>query len=292
MNIQKITMQKSFWLIALCIAMLSSNMQAWQKQVAYKDSLKLVTSRAFALVGRHKTAAFVVGSVALLSAKYLLNPETRALVQESMRVQLAKFDDCVVIPLQAQWMFKQIAGQPGIMEEKLHSKFRYFVNEGNLRYAKMILACGSRIKNDFIEKAINGVDDEGFMALSDAAALGRIKIVEFLLRAGAQFDAKDKDGRTACQAAGVARRVMGAVDKNSHTEVIAMLEGVQQLHNAVVRADFEKVNKLIAEGVIVHARSGDEGQTLLSQAVNSYDIIKALLNAGADINAEQRLRKI
>ena len=102
----------------------------------------------------------------------------------------------------------------------------------------------------------NGTLDK---ALWDAAWDGRTAVVELLLAAGADVDAKDEDGWTA-------------------------------LHYAATRGHTAVVELLLAAGADVNAQSNAGGTALHYAAFYGHSaVVELLLAAGADVDAESKI---
>ena len=112
-------------------------------------------------------------------------------------------------------------------------------------------------------------------ALHMAAQEGHTEIVKALLAAGAEVNAKDKDGRTARNAGA---EVTAKEDQGAWTA----------LHWAVQGGHTETVKALLADGAAVNAKYDLLGWRALDLAAQSgyTEIVKALLASGAAVNAK------
>ncbi|MDO4410246.1 MAG: ankyrin repeat domain-containing protein [Akkermansia sp.] len=138
---------------------------------------------------------------------------------------------------------------------------------------------------------VNAKNKDGRTALMCASDSGNVEVVKAFLQAGADVNAKTKDGWTA---------LIGASDKG-HIEVVkALLQAgadanVKERYDwtALVHASFggheEVVKALLQAGADANAKIED-GRTVLMCALDKghAEIGKALIAAGADVNAKDK----
>jgi ankyrin repeat protein len=109
-----------------------------------------------------------------------------------------------------------------------------------------------------LERARDTKDVKGTLLLFHASACDHADTVRWLIREGADVNAKDSDGTT-------------------------------PLIGAVLMGSAESVRLLVAAGADVNARTGDNASTLLMIAPRSQkcmEIARLLIAAGADVNAK------
>jgi ankyrin repeat protein len=182
---------------------------------------------------------------------------------------------------------------------------------GDLTVVKLFLAAGMDP---------NTTDDEGDSALMYAAYKGHTKVVEALVKAGADVKQRKGDHHTALRSAasgGSIDSVRVLLDKSPDTEAIndAFIEAVRMRHHEIVRllaergADVKKDGS-IAMVILAQGEWGDEevsdtvkllldlgpdpnekdkeGWTALMQAADSGypSAVSLLLDRGADVNAK------
>jgi ankyrin repeat protein len=122
-------------------------------------------------------------------------------------------------------------------------------------------------------------------ALMNAAALGQAAIVRALLKAGANPNAKDQDGKTALMLA----------NEKEHSDVIRVLRGsgsdesgykVQEYIRAAMKGDVERVRQLLKAGVDVNATYQNGAKALTSAVKNGHtDVVRLLIESGVDVGA-------
>lgn len=226
------------------------------------------------------TAAMAFGSL------YSFDPSFRVMVDcfilTPLQANLTKLDDRFVIPCQARflnWYDKK-------SKHKANHNLISAAIWRKLRDIKLNYARGADL--DF-KNAV------GWMALTEVSEAAKAsendctEIVRFLLTHGARYDLKDRTNKTPLEIAGAENHAFWSRIHNkseqTHAEVIAMLKDVETLAAAVDSNDLAKVNELIATGVIVNARWGDEGWTPLLRATDrgNFEIVKVLIGAGADM---------
>jgi ankyrin repeat protein len=131
----------------------------------------------------------------------------------------------------------------------------------------------------------------GTTALMAAAGQGNLKAVHLLLIAGADVNGTNAEGQTALDYA----------SKGGHSEIVDLLREPrrsmrlakraleQELMEAVEDGDAVTVGDLVRFGVDVNTKD-NKGLTALIKAVESglTDIVQALIDAGADVNAPDR----
>jgi ankyrin repeat protein len=137
---------------------------------------------------------------------------------------------------------------------------------------------------------VNETQGDGRTALHFAADEGNLELVELLLAAGANVHAGTRiGGYTALHMAsrnGHADVVRALLEAHADPEVMTTNSGVQPLHLAAASASPEAVRLLLAAGADPNARAGKWEQTPLvfAAAENRVENIRLLLDAGADPN--------
>jgi ankyrin repeat protein len=181
-------------------------------------------------------------------------------------------------------------GLTGIVKVLLDAKVN--VNQQATNLPPLIIALRRQGQDKEIVKLlleaganVNTQDEIGQTPLHYATREGRKDIVELLLNAGADVKRTNKFGHTALTIAinnkydEVAKElVLQGADANS-TEYV--------LTRAVMSRDVESVKKWLALGVNINVNQQDpQGSTPLHGAIfmNAPEIIKILLDAGADVN--------
>jgi ankyrin repeat protein len=169
---------------------------------------------------------------------------------------------------------------------------------GNLDLARRLLRAeaDADVRNDY-----------GSTPLGEAAAKGDLDMIALLLEAGADVESANPEGQTALMAVARTGNIAAAELLLGHGANVNAVEGwggQTALHWAAARQHADMVNLLITEGANVEARAIDRnwerqvtseprmkdmktgGLTPLLYAVreNCIDCVKALLDAGADIN--------
>ena len=150
-------------------------------------------------------------------------------------------------------------------------------------------------------------NDYGSTPLGEAATKGDLDMIELLLEAGADVESANPEGQTALMAVARTGNVAAAellLDHGADVNAAENWGGQTALHWAAARQHADMVNLLVAKGAHVDARGIDRnwerqvtseprmkdmktgGLTPLLYAVreNCIDCVKALLDAGADIN--------
>ncbi|CAH1241010.1 ANK2 [Branchiostoma lanceolatum] len=126
----------------------------------------------------------------------------------------------------------------------------------------------------------NGADlNRGNTALKDACGFGQVKVVELLIKNGADLNVTDKAGITALHQACI----------GGHDEVVGLLikngadlnAGITALHNACIRGPGKVVELLLKNGADLNA-----GDTALHKAcLQGHDkVVELLIKNGADLN--------
>jgi ankyrin repeat protein len=154
-------------------------------------------------------------------------------------------------------------------------------DEPNLNLVRDLIVLGAnldwQIAGDILE--------EGWTPLYWAIKYGRIEIVQMLIDAGADVNAKDDSDSTPLYVAAefgkteIARMLIGAgVDVNMKNVI-----GSTPLHEAAHNGRVKIAHMLIDAGANVNVQDGD-GETPLHLAANngSVEIAKMLIDAGAD----------
>jgi len=139
---------------------------------------------------------------------------------------------------------------------------------------------------------VNLRDPRGTTALWMAARRGHREVVEFLIEKGADINASNNQGVTP----------LAIAKQQKHTEIVELLQkhGAQDdsdaapeeskpaksLHEAAAEGDSQQVKALIAEGVNVNGGDGRDNPPLCRAVkAGSMDVVKLLVEAGADVNA-------
>jgi uncharacterized protein len=137
-----------------------------------------------------------------------------------------------------------------------------------------------------MEQAVEGTTAEPESALRRAAIAGDVATLHRLLYAGIPIDATDPNGWTALMLAAkygrmeaVAYLVKCGAEVNQRNSFSST-----PLHWAVYRSHADIVRFLINRGADVNERYGG-GITPLMAAVDSLEILRVLVLAGADVNA-------
>jgi cell wall assembly regulator SMI1 len=157
------------------------------------------------------------------------------------------------------------------------------VSSGDTGKVKELIAAGI---------PVNQQDGSGNLPLSDAAQRGRAELVKLLLQAGANVNAASKSKRSA---------LMWAAE-GGHADIVDLLlaagadvnqegKNVTPLAAAVsdgTKGHLQAVQKLLAAGADVNY--GKFSTVLMRASQNSSaEVVKALLDAGASVNAVTRL---
>ena len=128
----------------------------------------------------------------------------------------------------------------------------------------------------------------GLLFYTAEAAEANSEMVQVLIEAGAEIDAKDNAGRTALLVAAsrgneAMMQALIAAGADFHAEYEGMVE---LLDRAIHREEIEIVRALLNTGVDANARD-DSGNPLLYRAIleDNPEIMRVLLDAGADANA-------
>jgi ankyrin repeat protein len=161
--------------------------------------------------------------------------------------------------------------------------------DDNLAMVKVLLKVRpnlvfSRSKIEFFHEP----NDSGWTPLHYAAAYGHNDVVELLLAANSQVNAKDSEGRTPLHVAAynwqtdVADSLLNnGADVDTSTE-----GGWTPLHTAVAKDKIDMVQWLLAHKADINAKAEDGQTPLYVAARNNYvNMVKLLLANGADINA-------
>ena len=150
-------------------------------------------------------------------------------------------------------------------------------NNSNLEILNVLIKAGADVK---------AKNNDGRTVLIHAAwKNSNPEVVNALIKAGADINAKNNGGITA---------LMAAAESNSNPEVVNTLinagadvnakakDGRTALIRAAQGLYFERSNFLIKSGVDVNVAT----KIALKQANNNPEVVKALINAGADISAK------
>ncbi|RVT44061.1 ankyrin repeat domain-containing protein [Sphingobium algorifonticola] len=125
--------------------------------------------------------------------------------------------------------------------------------------------------------------------LFDAAREGRDDMVQPLLRAGANIEARDPKGFTALILAsyhGHRAATRALLSAGAHVDSVDLARGNSALMGVAFKGYAELARDLLAEGATVDLRN-NAGQTALMNAAlfGHYVIVELLLHAGADPHA-------
>jgi ankyrin repeat protein len=144
---------------------------------------------------------------------------------------------------------------------------------------------------------VNAAQGDGMTALHWAAETGSIEIAQIVITAGASLSAVTRHGaftplHVAARAgrADVVKALLAAgADPNAKTAT-----GATALHQAAGAGNVAAVEALLAKGAQVDAKESMWEQTplLFAASYNRPDVIKALLGAGADVNAVTRVHSV
>ena len=110
-----------------------------------------------------------------------------------------------------------------------------------------------------LERMVNSIDKTGETPLHKATQLGNLKMVKYLIKAGAQMEEKNSKGKTS-------------------------------LHLAAVYGKSEIVKHLIEKGAMIEAQTNN-GRTPLHLA-KTPEVAKCLVDNGAQIEAKAQCSKI
>jgi ankyrin repeat protein/Na+-transporting NADH:ubiquinone oxidoreductase subunit NqrC len=171
-------------------------------------------------------------------------------------------------------------------DESLRSPLHHAVNNNNLEIAGVLLELGADPHRG---------DNRGERPLHYAARDGSLELVQLLLSYGALPDVKDDNGK---------KPLHHALD-GDQKEIASFLksqagifrgESADSIHLATELFDISQVKKLISEGTYLNAFN-TEGELPLVRAIEQefqnseiqFQIIKMLVEAGADVNKPQIL---
>jgi hypothetical protein len=136
---------------------------------------------------------------------------------------------------------------------------------------------------------VNHVQGSRGPALVEAAAGARLEVVRLLLRSGAEVDLPRHDGRTALMVAGRDAQVVAELLAAGADPRARLPTGWTVLHEAA-RQSPEAVRALIEAGAAVDAELASSGERPLHQAARAGNavVVELLLAAGADPSAVTR----
>jgi hypothetical protein len=152
------------------------------------------------------------------------------------------------------------------------------------------LAEGLKWISEAAEQGHAGAQSNLAMLLRNAAKKGEAEKVRDLLEAGADVNAKDKNGFTALMSAAtlghadvVDTLIEAGADVNAKSD-----QHATALMNAVVGGDTETVKALIQAGADVNVVSafGDTALTMAAGTRDGAEVVEILIDAGADAGVE------
>lgn len=154
-------------------------------------------------------------------------------------------------------------------------------NNKNIDILKVLIESGANV---------NFKADNGWTALINSSGKNFIEATKLLIKAGVDINAKDNNGLTALTNARTEEMVAllkknGALDNEKYE-----LNGQSKkeiLFNAIREKDIDKVKYLIKNGANVNDKDNSGYTTLINASIsNSTEIVKLLIESGADINAQ------
>uniref|UniRef100_A0A669DCV9 Euchromatic histone-lysine N-methyltransferase 2 n=1 Tax=Oreochromis niloticus TaxID=8128 RepID=A0A669DCV9_ORENI len=127
-------------------------------------------------------------------------------------------------------------------------------------------------------------------ALHAAAQRGLLEVCYMLIQAGAQVDAQDKDLRTPLLEAIINNHVEVARYLVQNGACVYHIDGYTGLHHAAKLGNLEIVNMLLETGQVdVNAQDSGGWTPIIWAAEHKHvDVIKALLNRGADVTINDK----
>ena len=157
--------------------------------------------------------------------------------------------------------------------------------------AKAALEEPAQPHGEAIATFVNRKDSYGNTPLYNAAGSNRIKIVELLIKAGADINLAENFGETSLHFAAA----------NGHAEVVKQLiaananvnkanpNGITPLYNAAANGHAEVVKELIAANANVNKASYNDTTPLHIATANSRtEVVKQLIKAQANVNAKNK----
>ncbi|UYV80693.1 hypothetical protein LAZ67_19001416, partial [Cordylochernes scorpioides] len=156
------------------------------------------------------------------------------------------------------------------------------IREGNLERIKKLVENGENF---------NLKNERGLAPLHIAATLGKINIIEYLFKIGANIDIRDLYEQTPLHKAASNRDNMAVIKYlvMAGACVNAVdVDGKTPLHITSIYDQLEASRYLINHGADIHAKD-HKGISILMDAIcfsENPDIIKELLEAGVDVNAQ------
>ena len=135
---------------------------------------------------------------------------------------------------------------------------------------------------------VNAVNRDEKTALIFAASKGSVEAVKALIRAGADVNAVNKDEKTALMFAtskGYVEAVKALIEAGADVNAVDKY-GNTALMFATIKGSIEAVKALIEAGADVNAVNKDGTTALMFATSRGYvEAVKALIEAGADVNA-------
>ena len=130
---------------------------------------------------------------------------------------------------------------------------------------------------------------EGFTPLMAAVWDNHLEMMEALLKAGANVNAKSNSGYTALILACTHDEYTNLLAKLINT--IEVVEPEQGVEDAIAERNLKIIKALIAAGADVNAQETETGLTALFSAVSfrNKDAVRTLIEAGADVNVNSMM---
>uniref|UniRef100_I3K7A3 Euchromatic histone-lysine N-methyltransferase 2 n=1 Tax=Oreochromis niloticus TaxID=8128 RepID=I3K7A3_ORENI len=155
----------------------------------------------------------------------------------------------------------------------------------------------AKLVNYFLLMLMEGIDptyqpdsQNRRSALHAAAQRGLLEVCYMLIQAGAQVDAQDKDLRTPLLEAIINNHVEVARYLVQNGACVYHIDGYTGLHHAAKLGNLEIVNMLLETGQVdVNAQDSGGWTPIIWAAEHKHvDVIKALLNRGADVTINDK----
>ena len=164
------------------------------------------------------------------------------------------------------------------------------IKDDHFGYTALMLSYSAKTTQLLIEAGadINARDKNGETALMRASAKGVSDRVKLLINAGADVNAiDDAFGHTALMEASTAGIAQLLINAGADVNLCAKY-GWTALEQSVDYGQYEKIKILLAAGADVNARNTWNGKTALMEAsgMGRNEIVKLLIESGADVNAQ------